>query len=276
MSAAAIIASIWFGISNRSLTESYHNETKQATASDEHIGKLIDDKLNPAQAATSQKLGNIEQQLARLSQQLGQVQGTLHIYTQAQDKLQSTVDQQIELAKLTQPRKLEQALAVIRAEIGTARSSKQPIPLAKIAEYKNAVRIFPDSLSDYWKTVAAIINYQSLLDQENGSAPNPKTVAHLCAGLSRETGKNNIFQNLTISKCIVDLDGANVLENVTIRSSVIRYHGGPVTLHNAVLMNCYFELDLKAPPNPSQSQFLRAILDAPEQKTIALPNIHPS
>jgi hypothetical protein len=228
---------------------------------------LIDERVEP-------KFNQINDHLNQLGQQLAELRGMVGKISQAQDVQKQRLDQQTDLAKLTEPKKLDQALAVIRTEIGKARSSKQPIPLDTIAEYKNTVRIFPDSLSDYWKTVTAIINYQSYLDQKNGSAPNPKTVAHPCAGLTRSTGGHNSFRNMPISGCIVDLD-TNVLENVTIRNSVIRYHGGPITVHNAVLMNCYFELDLKAPPNPSQTQFLRAILDAPEQKTVALSNIHP-
>jgi hypothetical protein len=265
--AAAVVALVAFGLAlqNRSLTKLYHDEANQAKASDDHTNQLIDDKLEP-------KLGKINDQLTQLAKDVSRIQGKLNLSIDEQQNLKSRIDQQIALAKMTDPKRVDRAVAVIRTEIEKARSTKQPMP---VADYRAALRDLPDTATGYWKTVAAIINYQSFLDQKTGSAPNPKTVAHWCPGLTASGGGHNIFQNLPISNCIVDLD-TNLLENVTIRNSVIRYHGGPITVQNAVLINCYFEVDLTTPPNPSQTELLRAILNSPEQKTVVLPNIKPT
>jgi hypothetical protein len=263
MSAVAVVASIWFGLSNRSLTERYHDEASLAKASDDHTNQLIDAKLDP-------KLGKINDQLGQLSRDVSRIEGKLNISIDEQQNLKSRVDQQIALAKMTDPKRVDRAVAVIRTEIEKARSTKQPIP---IAEYRAALRTFPDTTIGYWKTVADIINYQSYLDQKLGLAPDPKSVARWCPGLTAGSGGYNTF-NGPIQNCIVDLDTThNLLENVTIRNSVIRYHGGSVGIKSAVLMNCYFEVDLIKPPNPSQTELLRAILDSPEQKTVVLQHI---
>lgn len=275
--ATALMALLAFGLAmqNRSLTKLYHDEANQSRATDEHVGKLIDDKLNPAQIATNQRLDKIDERLGRLGQQLGQLQGTLGIYTAGQDALKSRLDQQIALANMTDPKRVDRAVAVIRTEIDKARSTKQPAP---VAEYRAALRAFPDTAIGYWKTVADIINYQSSLDQKIGLAPNPRSVARPCPGLTADAGNgHNSYENVTIQNCIVDLDTThNLLENVIIRNSVIRYHGGSVAIRNVALMNCYFEVDLTQPPNPSQKELLRAILDSAEQKTVVLQHIKPA
>jgi hypothetical protein len=263
---AALIA-LGIGIINIWLVTSYHNEINKAKASDDHTNQLIDEKLDP-------KLGKINDQLGQLSRDVSRIEGKLNISIDEQQNLKSRVDQQIALAKMTDPKRVDQAVAVIRTEIEKARSTKQPIP---IADYRAALRDLPDTATGYWKTVAAIINYQSFLDQKNGLAPDPKSVARPCVGLTAGTGGHNSFENTTIQNCIVDLDTVHdLLQNVIIRNSVIRYRGGPISVQNAVLMNCYFDVDLTNPLNPSQAELLRAILDSPEQKTIALQNIKPA
>ena len=262
---AALIALV-LGIVNIWLVTGYHNEASKATASDDHVNRLIDEKLDP-------KLAKINDQLSQLARDVSRIEGKLNISLDEQQRLKSRVDQQIALADMTDPKRIDRALAVIRTEVEKARFSKQPIP---VAEYREAVRDLPDSASGYWKTVAAIINYQSFLDQKLGLAPDPKSVAHRCVGLTAGIGDYNSFIG-PIQNCIVDLDTAHVrLENVTIRNSVIRYHGGPIVVRSAVLMNCYFEVDLTTPPNPSQTELLRAILNSPEQKTVALQHISPA
>jgi hypothetical protein len=267
MSVGAIVASICFGLSNRSLTERYHNEANQATTSDEHTKLLVDERVQP-------KLDKIYDRLNQLGQQFGELRGMLGKNTQAQDMLRQRLEQQVALANMTDPKRVDRAVAIIRTEIEKARSSKKSIP---VAEYRAALRDLPDTANGYWKTVAAIINYQSFLDQKVGLAPDPKSVAHWCPGLTAGSGGDNVYNGQPISNCILDLDTThNDLENLTIRNSVIRYHGGPISVHNVVLMNCYFELDLTRAPNPSETQLLRAILDSPEQKTVALPHIRPT
>lgn len=263
----AVVISLVLGAVNLWLTYNWHNEAGQSKASDDHMNKLIDDKLDP-------KLEKINERLDQLTKELGQIQGTLRIYTTAQERLTWRSDQQIALSNMTQPKRTEQALAVIRIEVGKAQATKQPLAASAIADYRAAVRDLPDTAAGYWKTVAAVINYQSFLDQKAGSAPGPRSVARPCAGLTEGLGTSNTFRNITISKCVLDLDITHdVLENVTIRNSVIRYHGGPVTVHNAVFIDCYFDVDLTKSPNPSQTQLLRAILSSPDPKTVALANI---
>src|ERR1700730_5240959 len=61
----------------------------------------------------------------------------------------------------------------IKAKIQRAEASKVSLSPSELADYKNAVLASPSSSEEYWQTVATIINYQSLINQRSGKAPDP-------------------------------------------------------------------------------------------------------
>jgi hypothetical protein len=251
------------------LTSRYHDETTQTKASDEHINNLVDKKLSPAvdkiNGSFQAQLGPINEQLRKLSQSLGQVQGKLGIFVSDQQKITLRLDQQKSLANLMVP---DRVLRTIRTEIQVAKANDAHLPVSSLIDYKNAVQALPVSAPDYWRTVAAIINYQSFLNQTYGRAPDPTKVSHPCSALIAGSGEGNLIQGGEIVNCILDLDTThNLLEDLVIKDSVVRYHGGPVELRNVRFVNCYFDLDLpnsqKAPAHP---ELLLALLDSNQQQ----------
>ena len=161
-----------------------------------------------------------------------------------------------------------------------ARANKEPLPGADLIDYRNDVQAIPASGVDYWETVAAIINYQSFLNQLNGKAPDPSKVSHPCSGLTAGTGQYNLIQGGAIKNCVIDLDTTHdLIENLTIRDSVVRYHGGPVQLRDVTFVNCFFVLDLAKSPStekPAHPEVLLALLDSNQQhvklSTLPRPN----
>ena len=254
------------------LTLWFHYTASATIASDEHMGTIVDGKLNPIvkdiNENITKQLGPINDRLNALTQQVGQLQGRFQQLDTGQKKLENRLGQQEALNRLQDPGRI---LATIRAEIQTAENQKQLLPASQLADYRNAVRALSSSTLDFWKTSAAIINYQSLINQLSGEAPDPAKVSKPCGGLTtggRLFSHNNMFQGLDVSNCVVDLD-TNAFENVTFRNSVIRYHGGPVSLANVSFINCRFVLELKTPPStPAQKNLLLALLDSPDQKTV--------
>jgi hypothetical protein len=116
--------------------------------------------------------------------------------------------------------------------------------------------------------VAAIINYQSKIDQLSGEAPDPVKISKPCGGLTAGTGGHNLFARMTFSNCIVDLDTDDMFQNVTFINSVIRYKGGPANLFNVAFVNCTFQLDLPPNSSPAKPNFLFALLDSPKQTSV--------
>jgi hypothetical protein len=233
------------------------------------VNKLIDDKLNPAVTAINgnidTKLHPIDDQLRELNRAVGQIQGRLGIFAASQKKISDRLDQQASLAKLLDPSRV---LATIRAEIQTAETSGKLLPASDLVDYKNAVLALPTSAYEYWTTAAAIINYQSKINQLSGEAPDPVKVSQTCLGLTAGTGGSNVFVSQMFSNCIVDLNTNDTFQNVIFRDSVIRYKGGPANLLNVTFVNCNFQLDL--PPNtiPAKPNFLFALLDSPKQTSV--------
>ena len=78
----------------------------------------------------------------------------------------------------------------------------------------------------------------------------------------------NIFQDSRFEKCIVDLD-RQAFKDVTFTNSVVRYHGGAVSLSNVTFVNCRFVLDLfSAPASQPQQLLLLALLQSPDLRTV--------
>lgn len=168
----------------------------------------------------------------------------------------------------------KRALAKMRSTIEAAQQSGKEIPEAQLADFKSQVRQISTSVSDYWTTAAAIINYQSLLNQMRGQAPDPSKVSHPCVGVTSSGGimsRDNVFDGVTFPNCVVDLDNETFI-GVTFKDSVIRYHGGQTTLSNVQFINCRFVMDVKAHAKPRSPDLLFALLQSPTQKTVTLPS----
>jgi hypothetical protein len=271
--AAAIISIVALvGLfANIGLTLWFHYTAGELKASDEHIKSLIDAKLNPAvQAINSnidQKLAPINQQLETLTQQVGQLQGRFQQLDTGQKKISARLDQQASLAKLMDPNRV---LRTIREEIQTARRNGKLLPASDLADYKNAVHAVPTSAYEYWTTVAAIINYQSFLEQLRGNAPNPYAVSEPCATLTNDghmISQGNVTIGATFSNCIVDLD-TETLRNVVFRNSVVRYSGGSTNLSNVTFVNCRFILNIGT--KPEKPELLLSLLDSPSAESIKI------
>jgi len=58
-------------------------------------------------------------------------------------------------------------------------------------------------------------------------------------------------------------------KDVTFTNSVVRYHGGAVSLSNVTFVNCRFVLDLfSAPASQPQQLLLLALLESPDLRTV--------
>jgi hypothetical protein len=222
------------------------------------INKLLSQARKDGDVSVAKKLGPVEDQLRKLDN--------------TQQAIKKQVEQQQSLARIDSP---ERILAIIRGEIGIAqRGPYAPLPMTQLVDYKRAVTALPPSAMGYWETVAAIINYQSLLNQLAGIAPDPAKVSGRCLGLTnddRMRSSGNTISQVPISNCLVDLD-TQTFSQVTFRNSVIRYHGGGVSLQDVRFINCRFILDFQPEAKPpAQERLVLAILNSPDQQSILAP-----
>jgi len=223
---------------------------KETKTSDEHINLLIATKLDDTAKAinqrTDQKLDLINGKIDELSEKIGDAQGQLK-------RLKGSPSQ---------------VLGKIRADIETATKESRIIPTTEMVSYKAAIHSIQPSSPEFWPTVAAVINYDSFVNQKKGHAPDPKKVSKVCPILT--IGQNNAMIGGEYSNCIVNLD-TQVFQGVTFKDSVIQYHGGTTTLDQVRFINCAFVLDL--PPAPElrpAEKLLFALLDSPDQRSIAV------
>jgi hypothetical protein len=258
------------------LTLYFRYSESAAKSTDEHVNRLIEDKLQPAtkdiNANIDKQLVPVNDKLSQLLQEVGELQGRFKQLDSGQKKLGNRIAQQESLSKLLDPNRI---LATIRAEIQFAEKEDRPLPASDLADYKNAVlAVHPSSAVEYWTTVAAIINYQSMLNQMSGEAPDPKEVSRPCLGVTNGGGDisfGNTFRGGLISNCIVDLDRES-FSDVTFKNSVIRYNGGPTKLANVTFVNCTFILNIKAQDisTPESRNLLLALLNSPDQKEVRI------
>ncbi len=233
------------------------------------VDKRIEDRLNPAidkvNSHIDSKIDQLGQKIDGLSDRVSRVEGSLGKRISG---VEDRVNQQTSLAKLMDPSRV---LATIRAEIQTAKSTGNILPVSDVVDYKNAVRALPPSANEYWQTIAAIINYQSLVNQMSGEAPDPATVSRPCFAVTNTDqirADENEFVGANFVNCIVDLD-TNKFHRTSFKNSVIRYHGSPTTLDNVTFINCLFELDITThPKSPERSPLLLALLESPDQKIV--------
>jgi hypothetical protein len=229
------------------------------------VDKRIDDKLGPAVEKIDdhidKKVDPLSEKIDRLSDRVSRLEGPL---TRRVSDLEKNSKQQNSLAKLIDPARV---LATIRVEIQMAQGSGKILPVSDRTDYRNAVQALPPTAHEYWATVTAIINYESYVNQMSGEAPDPSKISRPCMGGGGSIFIGNVVSG-AYSDCIVDMD-TNVFENATFRDSVINYQGGPVTLANVRFINCRFNLHLaSAPQTPAQNQFLRTLLQSPDQRVI--------
>jgi hypothetical protein len=219
------------------------------------MNSLIDAKLTPINATLRELTGQISDALGQLKR--------MKIEIENRGQKGSNL--------LAQTDKTALPLADIRSALETAQKRDTIVAHAEFASFKDQVENLTPSAKDYWVTVAAIINYQSYINQRDNKAPDPTKVARPCSMLTEGLGKGNLIQGAPITNCVVDLDTTeNELDNLVIRNSVVRYHGGAVTMKHVVFINCSFILDLKSfPQHPARPDFLRELL-ASDQTVVPL------
>jgi hypothetical protein len=218
------------------LVVSYHSEAKNGAASDDHVKGLI-----------ANKLGDVTTRLDGIASRLDNFEGW-----------RRGIEERYTLQ-----------LQGVRTIVKSAEVRKIALSPAEIDEYKNILRTVPSSSVEYWQTAAAIINYQSLINQKSGKAPDPAKVAKRCTILG-QAAHNNKFYGGSYRDCVVYLD-TNSFKNVMFQDSVVHYGGGPVVLDGVNFVNCRFILDLAGPnTKPSDEKLLFALLESPDQKTIQI------
>lgn len=263
---AGVIAAILLGLLNMALIVSYHNESKTTVTSDEHIKLLIAGNLDPAVKAINERIDNkldpINKKLDDLAGKVDDAQGQLK-------RLKSDVSEQAQkqgqILAINRIQDPERILGIIRAEIQMAETSKMVLPASQLADYKTALHALSPSVSDYWTTLAAIINYQSLVNQMSGEAPDPAKIAKPCLG---ENSSNNLFVGVPFRNCVIVLDN-ETFDHATFQNSVVIYYGGPVSLRDTKFVNCRFVLELPAQHEiPAEKSLLLALLDSPDQKSV--------
>jgi hypothetical protein len=269
---ALILAGLAFVglLANLALNMYLHYAAGQAQASDNHIKQLIGDQVNPELKSHDADLGKrmvgLSGKIDGLSVRLSHVEGSLD---RRVSSLETQAARQASLAKLQGPGR---SLALIRAEIELADMSGKLLAASDLADYRNVALELPPSANEYWTTLAAIINYQSKLNQMSGEAPDPLKISKACGGLTNnENMRNpgNSYMNERLTNCVIDLDNESLL-GVTVVNSVIRYSGGPVNLNDVRFLNCRFILSVDVKTKPANSGLLLALLDSPDQKDIRL------
>jgi hypothetical protein len=214
----------------------------------------------------------IENKLTPFEERLNRLDRSLKSSEDLRADLQARLARQEALNRLQDPGRI---LANIRAEIQVAQAGQTALPVAQLSDYRNAVKALPTSAFDYWTTVAAIVNYQSLLNQMSGAAPDPAKVARPCFGTTNE-GVNisggNAFIGVAISRCFVDLD-TNGFSDLIFKDCVVRYRGESLILRNVAFINCRFIIDIpsRRKLSPAESRLLMTILDSVDQRTVKIP-----
>jgi hypothetical protein len=263
------------GIISVCLVVHYRNVDSSAKSSDEHVTTLIDAKLNSAVQTINEnidkKLAPILSQLTDLTTRLGKLEGRFEQLDSEQKKIAMRLQSGDALARLRiDP---DKALDDIRAELRKAQAKRTEIPYARLVDMKTAVQGLPVSAADYWKTVAAIVNYQSFIIQTKGLGPNPRAGSHLCMmtnqpGVLNSSG--NRYTEALFHDCLADLD-TNSFIRVTFADSIIRYKGGPVELRDVTFSNCVFDLQIPADApsvSPARDHLLLALLESPDLKQL--------
>jgi hypothetical protein len=247
------------------LTIWWHFADRSEKQNDEHFKTLIGDQINPIIANTKDEHINtliaaqnkpLTEAVGRIAQDVSTLKGWLHIVNGKLDKVKEP-DPQL-LAQSSNP---DKALTGIRATLEQAQDRHKILPDPTLVEYRKKVQILPTSATEYWTTVAAIINYQSYVNQREHNAPDPFVVSKPCPFVTSGSGGgyNVILGANRFTECVVDLDGTtNEVDGAVFEDSVIRWHGGPVTIKLATFIRCRFVLDIKT--EPSRPELMQQLL----------------
>jgi hypothetical protein len=234
------LVSVWLAID-------WHNVANQSISSDEHVNLLIDDKLKPLSLQIQTLTAQVNDALGQLKRIDARVNTLKPDGTNLQVKGRSPGE----------------VLTGIRANLAKAEKRRQQLPVAELVDYKKKVQSIGPSSMDYWTTVAAIINYQSFLNQLQHNAPDPDSVAKPCmfATESPNVRHNVLSGTQHFTNCYVDLDtSSNLIQDAVIKDSVVRYHGGKITFQHAVFINCRFVVDIKGSQEPNRPDLLLALM----------------
>jgi hypothetical protein len=257
-----------------------HHADSNAKIADDHVNALISNQITPSIKAEDQaigtkisdlglKLDKLDTRIGTLSDRVSTIEGKLD---KRVSSLETRADHQVSLAKLMDPAR---TLATIRVEIALAESHGDKLPDSTITDYRNAALELPSTAFDYWTTVAAIINYQSKLNQMSGEAPDPNKVARSCFMATTIPGitfNNSGISHTAVSNCVVDLDQKGLtFDHILFRNSVIRYSGGPVNLIAVTFSNCSFQINIRQQAKPDAPKLLLAMVGSPDQKSITVP-----
>jgi hypothetical protein len=241
-----------------------------STAADAHTNDLIEKKLTPAIGGVNEninaKIGELNKTIGGLSDKVANLYGL----TGKVASLEAKTDRQTSLARLMDPNR---TLGMVRAEIQLAQANGKPLSPATLVDYKNAVLELPSSSYQYWTTVAAIINYQSKMNQMSGEAPDPSKVSRPCVGFTNNEhmhASGNLVAHQIVKNCIADLE-TGAFQDVTFVNSVIRYNGGTTSLTNVTFVNCNFIINLAVTPKPDKYPLLVALLNSPTQSSVKVP-----
>jgi hypothetical protein len=255
----AVFVALLLGVINICLLVSWKHQEQDAKTADEHTNTLIEAKLTPAVKAITDSIAVLRDKVAQLDKDVGEAQGELkRMKARAKDRDQ----EQGELRAQIQDPVL--ILGTIRKEIQTAQANKTALPEPQLVLYRKALFDFQPGVPEYWTTLAAIVNYQSWLNQKNAVAPDPAKISRPCKVLTG--GHDNIIMG-EYRDCIVDLDTQSFV-GATFIDSVIRYRGGSTSLVNVRFINCYFILDL--PSSSAPNNLLFALLISTNQTNVTV------
>jgi hypothetical protein len=243
-----------------------------STVTDEHTNTLIEAKLKPdlkdATLPLSSQIGDLGRKIDSLSDRVSRIEGSLGSRISS---LETKADRQASLGRLENPGR---TLALIRQEIENAYARERILSESTLVDYRNALQTVPPSTFEYWATVAAVVNYQSKMNQMAGIAPDPMKVSKFCGGLTNGNGinnHNNFYRGEVFRNCIVDLD-TDTFQEVEFKDSVVRYSGGEVHLNDVNFVNCRFILKIAERTKPANAPLLLALLKSDDQKEIRIPN----
>jgi hypothetical protein len=282
----AIGATFLASLVNPIATACFRHSDQTSKTDDEHTKSIVSEAVKetvvPRLNAIDDKLSRIDTRVATLEGWKEGISGQVGVLEQGQQKQRQTQEALLEdterLRDLAPYQTLNHVLNAIFTNVKKAETTSRVLPPSAREDYRAMLVALGsqvkgnDASAIYWKTVAALINYQSFVDQSENKAPNPDKVANLCTTSNEGYvhSHDNTFANAVIEDCKVDLDTQS-FKNVIFKDSVVRYHGGPTTLEGVQFVNCHFVIDF-APKRkiPSTPALLQAILTAPSQTKVAV------
>ena len=215
----------------------------QESPNKELVNQWLDERVRPIR----DELQNLDKRL----DETREVEGELRVELQRQ--------RAISVLPMT-----ERILAMIKSELEAAQEQPQTVPVSRLRDYKLAIRGLPRDSSGFWDAVYIMVNFESLLRQSLGLAPDPAQVAKPCGPVT--IGQGNVFiGDATIRECIVNLDTQEFI-GITFEDCVVRHSGGPVQLKEVRFVNCRFIIESQPESiTPSEQQLLIALVASEQQ-----------